>query len=200
MLEKFRQGLKQVTFKVPEIPYISTLTGHWIRKEEAVDPVYWTRHLRETVRFAGGLTELLKEEHALFVELGPGRVLCTVAMQHPGKKKSQQVLNLLKHPDQEVSDRRYLLSRLGLLWIYGTHIDWTAFYEGEKRNRIPLPTYSFDRYRYPVDVSALGKSLLSYEKFGYVLPFEVISILLLAALVGAIVIAKGPRSSKNIEK
>ena len=50
------------------------------------------------------------------------------------------------------------------------------------------------------DVSALGKSLLSYEKFGYVLPFEVISILLLAALVGAIVIAKGPRSSKNIEK
>jgi len=159
MLEKFREGLKQVTFKVPEIPYISTLTGHWIRKEEAVDPVYWTRHLRETVRFAGGLTELLKEEHALFVELGPGRVLSTVALQHPGKKKSQQVLNLLKHPDQEVSDRGYLLSRLCLLWLYGTQIDWATFYEGEKRNRIPLPTYSFDRYRYPVNGSVLGKFL-----------------------------------------
>ena len=50
------------------------------------------------------------------------------------------------------------------------------------------------------DVSAIGKSLLSYEKFGYVLPFEVISILLLAALVAAIVIAKKPKSSKSIEQ
>lgn len=50
------------------------------------------------------------------------------------------------------------------------------------------------------DVAALGKSLLSYEKFGYVLPFEVISILLLAALIAAIVIAKNPKSSKDIEQ
>lgn len=49
------------------------------------------------------------------------------------------------------------------------------------------------------DVSALGNSLLSYEKFGYVLPFEVISILLLAALIGAIVIAKRPKISKDSE-
>ena len=36
----------------------------------------------------------------------------------------------------------------------------------------------------------IGTKLLSYEKYGYVLPFEVISILLLAAMVAAIVIAK----------
>jgi NADH-quinone oxidoreductase subunit J len=48
------------------------------------------------------------------------------------------------------------------------------------------------------DVSAIGNSLLSYEKLGYVLPFEVISILLLAALIGAIVIAKRPRNPKSI--
>ena len=50
------------------------------------------------------------------------------------------------------------------------------------------------------DVETIGKSLLSYEKLGYVLPFEVISILLLAALVAAIVIAKKPKSSKSIEQ
>ncbi|NNF21840.1 MAG: NADH-quinone oxidoreductase subunit J [Saprospiraceae bacterium] len=49
------------------------------------------------------------------------------------------------------------------------------------------------------DVSAIGTSLLSYEKFGYVLPFEVISILLLAALIGAIVVAKRPKNSKKID-
>lgn len=39
-------------------------------------------------------------------------------------------------------------------------------------------------------VEAIGKSLLSYERNGYVLPFEVVSILLLAAMVAAIVVAK----------
>lgn len=41
-----------------------------------------------------------------------------------------------------------------------------------------------------VNMDVIGKSLLSYEKEGFVLPFEVISVLLLAAMIGAIVIAK----------
>jgi NADH-quinone oxidoreductase subunit J len=36
----------------------------------------------------------------------------------------------------------------------------------------------------------IGSTLLSYGNGGYVLPFEVISLVLLAALAGAIVIAK----------
>lgn len=44
-------------------------------------------------------------------------------------------------------------------------------------------------------VADIGTKLLSYEKYGYVLPFEVISILLLAAMVAAIVIAK--RTKQN---
>ena len=40
------------------------------------------------------------------------------------------------------------------------------------------------------DVRVIAKSLISTEKFGYALPFEVISILLLAAMVGAIILAK----------
>ncbi|QOI98788.1 MAG: NADH-quinone oxidoreductase subunit J [Flammeovirgaceae bacterium] len=39
-------------------------------------------------------------------------------------------------------------------------------------------------------VGLIGERMLAYNAGGYVLPFEVISILLLAALVGAIVIAK----------
>ena len=42
----------------------------------------------------------------------------------------------------------------------------------------------------PYDVRAVGLKLLSYGDYGYILPFEVISILLLAAIVGAIMIAK----------
>jgi NADH-quinone oxidoreductase subunit J len=42
-------------------------------------------------------------------------------------------------------------------------------------------------------VEQVGEKLLSYEKGGYVLPFEVISVLLLAAMIGAIVIAKAKK-------
>jgi NADH-quinone oxidoreductase subunit J len=41
-----------------------------------------------------------------------------------------------------------------------------------------------------IDMRLIGNSLLSVGKDGYVLPFEVISILLLAAMIAAIVIAK----------
>ena len=39
-------------------------------------------------------------------------------------------------------------------------------------------------------IKEVGHSLLNYGDGGYILPFEVVSILLLAAMVGAIVIAK----------
>ncbi len=41
-----------------------------------------------------------------------------------------------------------------------------------------------------VDMQAIGTQLLGTGKNGYALPFEVISILLLAAMIGAIVVAK----------
>ncbi|GGB22247.1 NADH-quinone oxidoreductase subunit J family protein [Puia dinghuensis] len=40
-----------------------------------------------------------------------------------------------------------------------------------------------------MSISAIGNQLLSTSEHGYVLPFEVISILLLAAMIGCIVIA-----------
>jgi NADH-quinone oxidoreductase subunit J len=41
-----------------------------------------------------------------------------------------------------------------------------------------------------VNMNVIGKGFLSVDYDGYVLPFEVISILLLASMIGAIVIAK----------
>lgn len=41
-----------------------------------------------------------------------------------------------------------------------------------------------------VDIREIATSLISTGKYGYALPFEVISVLLLAAMVGAIILAK----------
>ena len=50
-----------------------------------------------------------------------------------------------------------------------------------------------------VNMKFIGKSLLSVDYDGYVLPFEVISVLLLAAMVAAIVVAKkgGPAKTRS---
>ena len=45
----------------------------------------------------------------------------------------------------------------------------------------------------------IGSKMLSYEAGGFVLPFEVVSIILLAAMVGAIIIAKGKKLVNKTE-
>ncbi|MBW6482027.1 MAG: NADH-quinone oxidoreductase subunit J [Vicingaceae bacterium] len=45
-------------------------------------------------------------------------------------------------------------------------------------------------------INEIGKGFLSYKAGGFILPFEVISVLLLAAMIGAIVIAKGTKKSE----
>jgi NADH-quinone oxidoreductase subunit J len=50
-----------------------------------------------------------------------------------------------------------------------------------------------------VNMRLIGKSLLSVDYDGYILPFEVISVLLIAAMVASIVVAKkgGPKKSET---
>jgi len=45
--------------------------------------------------------------------------------------------------------------------------------------------------------SEIGIGLLNYGAGGFILPFEVISVLLLAAMIGAIIIAKGKKLETN---
>ncbi|MCP5104812.1 MAG: type I polyketide synthase, partial [bacterium] len=54
ILEEFETSMAQVTLNKPGIPYISNVSGGWIKAEEAVSPGYWATHLRSTVRFSAG--------------------------------------------------------------------------------------------------------------------------------------------------
>ena len=56
-------------------------------------------------------------------------------------------------------------------------------------------TYEFKvaEHTKAIEVKDIGLGMLSYEDGGFILPFEVISVLLVAVMIGAIVIAKGRR-------
>ncbi len=47
------------------------------------------------------------------------------------------------------------------------------------------------------NITDVGNSLVSYNRDGYALPFEVVSVLLLAAMIGAIVVAKKEKTLKK---
>ena len=51
-----------------------------------------------------------------------------------------------------------------------------------------------------ISTREIGDLLLSYTDGGFILPFEVISVLLLAAMVGAIIIAKGKKLTIENQK
>jgi acyl transferase domain-containing protein/acyl carrier protein len=168
IINEFKEKVEQVKLKKPGIPYISNVTGNWITVEEVTDPGYWANHLRHTVCFATGINELLKNEDAIFVEVGPGKALSTFVRQHKNKKQTQMIVNLARHPKEEVTDDHYLMKKLGELWLYGKSIEWSEFYKQEKRNRIPFPGYPFEGKCFWIEDELMinGTRMLAPSQFG----------------------------------
>jgi len=148
ILTAFGKEVKQVQLNEPGIPYISNVTGDWITGKETASHDYWVTHLRNTVLFDDGLKKLLELESALFLEIGPGKALSTFVRRHADKKNRQMAIELVRHPKKNISDVEYLLDNIGQLWLQGAQIDWQHFYANQKRKRISLPGYPFDKKSY----------------------------------------------------
>ncbi len=149
-VEPFTELVRQIALSPPRLPFLSNVTGTWITAAMATDPAYWARHLRAPVRFADGLAELLRMPLPALLEVGPGRTLCTLARQHPDRAAARLIVpSLGRSRDTTLSpalrDGEQILGALGRLWLEAVEIDWDAFYTGERRRRVPLPTYPFER-------------------------------------------------------
>jgi amino acid adenylation domain-containing protein len=151
VLQPFLEQVKRVRLEPPRLPFLSNVTGTWIRPEEATDPAYWVRQLRQAVRFADGVALLLAEPHRILLEVGPGNTLSTLARQHPAASPGHAMVATLRHPKQTDPDAAFLLHALARFWLAGGEVDWTAFWAGERRRRVALPSYPFERRRYWVD-------------------------------------------------
>ncbi len=147
IIEPFITQVRKINLKAPQIPFVSNVTGTWITTVEATDSSYWARHLRQTVRFAEGIAELMQQPRQILLEVGPGRTLSTLARRHPNKVAEQVILTSLRHPQESGSDVAFLLNILGQLWLTGVEVDWLRLYTHEQRHRLPLPTYPFERQR-----------------------------------------------------
>ncbi|HEX8687682.1 MAG TPA: type I polyketide synthase, partial [Pyrinomonadaceae bacterium] len=158
-LEGFEAEVRRARLKAPQLPYISNLSGGWVTATEATDARYWVRHLRETVRFWQGLETLRAEAGGapVFLEVGPGDALTKLARLRavsengngrPEGDTARAVTTLGGGQAGDVGEVEAVLKAAGELWTAGVELDWEKFKGGERRRRVELPTYPFERQRY----------------------------------------------------
>jgi acyl transferase domain-containing protein/acyl carrier protein len=149
IVSTFIDQVRQIKLSPPQIPLISNVTGTWMTTEQATDPTYWGQQLRQTVMFAAGLETLMQKPHLALLEVGAGRTLSTLTKRI---NPTIPVFYSLRHPQEKTPDQNMMLNTLGNLWKLGLEVNWSSFYAAEKRQRLPLPTYPFERQRYWIDL------------------------------------------------
>ncbi|MBV9314828.1 MAG: acyltransferase domain-containing protein, partial [Pseudonocardia sp.] len=138
MLDDFRAVARGLTYREPTVPAVSTVTSGGA--ELWTDPEYWVRHVREPVRFADAVNELIGSGATTFVEVGPDAVL-TGLLARALPDDGYAALPMLRRGH---SEQRTVASLFGHLYARGVPVDWTVF----PGRRVVLPTYPFQRERY----------------------------------------------------
>ncbi|RJL18567.1 type I polyketide synthase [Paracoccus siganidrum] len=149
ILSRFGDYLRGITLNAPRLPVISNRTGQPLTTDQATSPDYWVAHLRNSVMFADGIAHLAQHKCRVYLEVGPGRALASLAQANG--VPANQVLASLRHPDHDVPDDEWFIATLGRLWALGADVDWTPIWGEARRNRVPLPTYPFQRQSYFIE-------------------------------------------------
>jgi len=169
ILEDFTNSVRRRVPKKPTIPFVSSLTGELITDSQATSAEYWAKHLRNAVRFHHGLETLfnLRENDKsgwVLLEIGPGKMLSTLARQHPGKTDLDVVYETMRHSYEDVSDIKKLLATIAKLWVNNVDIDWEVFHSNRQRYKLSLPTYPFERLDYWIE--SANKTRLTQDRRG----------------------------------
>ncbi len=155
VLQPFEAEVRGLALRPPKLPWASTSTGSWITAQEATDPLYWVRHLRQSVAFSPALTAVLALPMPLLLELGPRGGLSALARQHgAGAARNITAVSLLGQ-DRHSEAQQHLLAQAHL-WALGLDLPMSVASPATGRRRIELPVYSFEPTRHWVEAPVAG--------------------------------------------
>ncbi len=164
-LEKFHKILGTIELLPPQIPIISNTTGQPLTAKQAMDPAYWSNHVRHTVRFSNGIDCILTDSKPVFLELGPGHTLSDLVRQHD--KELDTISTLKTGVFSNHNEPHSALVALGSLWCKGVTINWRQFHGEDIPTMVELPSYPFERQPYWLDPGQLetepDQTLYLYE-------------------------------------
>ncbi|HTU45299.1 MAG TPA: beta-ketoacyl synthase N-terminal-like domain-containing protein [Bryobacteraceae bacterium] len=142
--EALRETVSRAQLGKPRIPFLSNVTGEWIREEQATDPDYWATQMCRAVRIPGRDSAVLKSRPWVFLEVGPGRTLSNIVSQENGRR-ANVISPLTQNSRMDEAEQFY--TGLANLWVTGAKFDTSRLFERHGR-RVSLPTYPFERTRY----------------------------------------------------
>ncbi|MFE7569226.1 SDR family NAD(P)-dependent oxidoreductase [Streptomyces sp. NPDC057539] len=146
VLDDFRAVAGTVSFNAPEIPVISNLTGRPAAADELRSPDYWTRQLRDAVRFMDGVNSLFEEGVTTFLELGPDATLTALVEDCvTGTGPAPTLTSVLR---RERPETRTLATALAEAHVANTTVARPSLGHDAARGPVDLPTYPFQRRRY----------------------------------------------------
>ncbi|MEW2569505.1 beta-ketoacyl synthase N-terminal-like domain-containing protein [Streptomyces sp. NPDC047070] len=169
---RFEELVREAGPRAPSVPVVCGTSARVLSPDDAVDPGFWSAHLRGESRPHTAFDPLLKDASAVLVELGAGRTLTSAARRHPGHTADHLLVTALpgEEPtgEEPTGEERGtvsegpppLLAALGELWLAGVTISWSEVH-GARRLRVPLPTYPFERQRHVVE--AVGREAVERE-------------------------------------
>jgi acyl transferase domain-containing protein/acyl carrier protein len=143
-LEPFQRVAEAVTCSPARIPWPTNLTG---KVEPRVDATYWTRQIREPVRFGDAVAALTELGCELLIEVGPHPTLLGLAAESLPEGRFTSLPSLRRGQQ----DSRVIAESVARLHVAGAPLDWRAFDAPFARRLVSLPTYPFQRQRLWVD-------------------------------------------------
>lgn len=151
ILDEFARAVEQAGPRAPQIPLISTMTGHPLTNSEATSAEYWAKQLRNPVRFAEAAATACSTDQRVFVEVGPGVSLVTsVAKLTEIPHRPRKLIETLGHPKTDLSATEAVLTCLGQLWIENVELNFATLYRSDRRQLLRLPTYPYARKRHVI--------------------------------------------------
>ncbi len=153
ILGGLEDALSGLEIRSPSLTFISNLTGQVVESATALDVEYWKRHAREAVAFASGVRAMAEHSVDVVVEVGPHDILGTMAtLAWPDSAPT--ALASLRRPPRDGSSpdpETSFIDAVAAAYEAGMDVRFDGLYAGEKRRRISLPSYPFQRERYWVE-------------------------------------------------
>ncbi len=151
IVKDYVQRVAKVQLHAPKVRYMSNVSGTWITDRQATNPEYWGSHLRNTVRFADCGRNLMRESSDTLLEVGPGNTLLSLLRRQLEPRSKRPLISSMRHHLASQDDRDIWLAAVGRLWLSNVSLNWDGLHRGERRVRLSLPTYPFERQRYWIE-------------------------------------------------
>ena len=150
VLDDFAREVATVTYSAPTTTIVSSLIGKEADFATIGRAAYWRDHLRQPVRFVEAMRTLADKGITHYVEMSPHSVL--LGMGADCVTGGTWLASLR----QEHSAWQEMLRSLQTLYADGATVKWSNVERGQSHDRIPLPTYPFQRRRHWIDTVAVA--------------------------------------------